>query len=292
MTAPVIRQYTDAIPAKGQAQTTFDTNVNDWLDWTTLQFAPDLVAFGSWADQVRAALIAGNLPPLTGRQLDAVRVNAAGNGVEFADVTAAGWALLDDANAAAQRATLGLVIGTNVSAPISALTRGQAEDPASTVFGTVSGERLAQAIAVSETKYSASVAVSGATVDFTGIPSTAREIEVLFHDVDVASGIPLIQLRVGGTPVASGYNSASGNSGAQTSSAIGFICRPYTGALSGIMRIVRAATGIWVASHSFRTLDAESSGGGSISGVGVVDGIRLASTGGNYNAGTAVVSWR
>jgi len=108
MTAPVIRQYTDAIPAKGQAQTTFDTNVNDWLDWTTLQFAPDLVAFGSWADQVRAALIAGNLPPLTGRQLDAVRVNAAGNGVEFADVTAAGWALLDDANAAAQRATLGL----------------------------------------------------------------------------------------------------------------------------------------------------------------------------------------
>jgi len=108
MTAPVIRQYTDAIPAKGQAQTTFDTNVNDWLDWTTLQFAPDLVAFGSWADQVRAALIAGNLPPLTGRQLDAVRVNAAANGVEFADVTAAGWALLDDANAAAQRATLGL----------------------------------------------------------------------------------------------------------------------------------------------------------------------------------------
>jgi len=40
--------------------------------------------------------------------LDAVRVNAAGNGVEFADVTAAGWALLDDVNVAAQRATLGL----------------------------------------------------------------------------------------------------------------------------------------------------------------------------------------
>jgi len=108
MTAPVIRQYTDAIPAKGQAQTTFDTNVDSWLDWTTLQFAPDLAAFGTWADQVRAALIAGNLPPLTGRQLDAVRVNAAANGVEFVDVTAAGWALLDDANAAAQRATLGL----------------------------------------------------------------------------------------------------------------------------------------------------------------------------------------
>ena len=108
MSAPVIRQFVGSIPDKGQAQTTFDTNVDAWLDWTTLQFAPDLVAFGSWADQVRAALIAGNLPPLTGRQLDALRVNAAGNGVEFANVTAAGWALLDDADAAAQRVTLAL----------------------------------------------------------------------------------------------------------------------------------------------------------------------------------------
>jgi len=147
MTAPVIRQYTGTIPDKGQAQTSFDTNVDGWLDWTTLQFAPDLVAFGTWADQVRAALIAGNLPPLTGRNLDAVRVNAAGNDVEFADVTAAGWALLDDANAAAQRTTLGLVIGTDVSAPIGNLTQLQAEDPASTVFGTVSGQRLAQVLA-------------------------------------------------------------------------------------------------------------------------------------------------
>jgi len=108
MTAPVIRQYAGTIPDKGQAQTSFDTNVDGWLDWTTLQFAPDLVAFGAWADGVSASLIAGNLPPLAGRNLDALRVNAAGDNVEFADVTAAGWALLDDANAAAQRVTLGL----------------------------------------------------------------------------------------------------------------------------------------------------------------------------------------
>jgi len=108
MTAPVIRQYPGTIPDKGQAQTAFDTNVDAFLDWQALQFAPDLVAFGTWADQVRAALIAGNLPPLTGRQFDAVRVNAAGNGVEFADVTSFGWALMADTSFSDMRTRLGL----------------------------------------------------------------------------------------------------------------------------------------------------------------------------------------
>ena len=108
MTAPVIRQFVGTIPDKGQAQTAFDTNVDAFLDWQALQFAPDLVAFGTFASNTAAALVAANLPSLAGRALDAVRVNAAANGVEFANVTAAGWALLDDANATAQRVTLGV----------------------------------------------------------------------------------------------------------------------------------------------------------------------------------------
>jgi hypothetical protein len=51
--------------------------------------------------EAAAALVAANLPSLTGRALDAVRVNAAANGVEFANVTAAGWALLGDASGSA-----------------------------------------------------------------------------------------------------------------------------------------------------------------------------------------------
>jgi hypothetical protein len=129
MTAPVVRQFTGTIPDKGQAQTAFDTNVDAFLDWQALEFAPDLVAFVTWADGIRAALVAANLPSLTGRELDAVRVNAAGDGVEFADVTAAGWALLDDADAAAQRVTLGLVIGTNVSAIASPAFTGTPTAP-------------------------------------------------------------------------------------------------------------------------------------------------------------------
>jgi len=129
MTAPVIRQYPGTIPDKGQAQTEFDTNVDGWLDWTTLQFAPDLVAFGTWADGVRASLIAGNLPPLTGRNLDAVRVNAAGNDVEFADVTAAGWELLADVDPEAQRTTLGLIFGTTVPPIDSPIFTGNVRAP-------------------------------------------------------------------------------------------------------------------------------------------------------------------
>ena len=108
MTAPVIRQFAGTIPDKGQAQTAFDTNVDAFLEWQALQFAPDLVAFGTFASSTAAALVAANLPSLTGNELDAVRVNAAADGVEFVDVTAAGWALLDDADAAAQRTTLGV----------------------------------------------------------------------------------------------------------------------------------------------------------------------------------------
>lgn len=108
MTAPVIRQFLGTIPDKGQSQTAFDTNVDAFIDWQALQFAPDLVAFGAFAQTTTTALIAGNLPPLAGQALKAVRVNAAADGIEMQTVTAAGWAVLDDANAAAQRTTLGL----------------------------------------------------------------------------------------------------------------------------------------------------------------------------------------
>jgi len=133
MTAPVIRQYVGTIPSKGQSQVAFDTNVDAFLVWQATQFGPDMVAFGSWADAVRASLIAGNLPPLTGRALDAVRVNAGATSVEFADVTAAGWAVLDDADATAQRATLGLVIGTDVSSITPSVTAVALADAAATL---------------------------------------------------------------------------------------------------------------------------------------------------------------
>jgi len=54
-------------------------------------------------------LLAGNLPPLTGQELKAVRVNAAADGIEMQTVTAAGWAFLAGTATAAQQTALGLV---------------------------------------------------------------------------------------------------------------------------------------------------------------------------------------
>ena len=87
MTAPVIRQYPGTIPDKGQAQTAFDTNVDAFLDWQALQFAPDLVAFGTWttgvANTVLATALAGDLPALTGKAGNYIRANNAEDGGEF-----------------------------------------------------------------------------------------------------------------------------------------------------------------------------------------------------------------
>jgi hypothetical protein len=110
MTTPTITLYPDTLPAKGQANAAFDTNVDNFLTWQTATNGPELAAMITWTvgvrDSVLAAALAGDLPPLTGEALKVPRANAAEDNVEFATVTQAGWDLLDDATVAAQRASL------------------------------------------------------------------------------------------------------------------------------------------------------------------------------------------
>ena len=302
MTAPVIRQFVGSIPDKGQAQTTFDTNVDAFLDWQALQFAPDLVAFGTFASNTAAALVAANLPSLSGNQLDAVRVNAGGNGVEFANVTAAGWSLLSAGGEIGQRITLGLVIGTDVSAPIDGITRGQAENPASTVFGTVSGQRLGQAIAA---KYGTlATTTSGTAFDFTGIPAEVSEVTLTLNAVSLSGeNNLLIQIGPVGGIVTTGYDSSGGSfatgAGLSTSTS-GFVIRAESAGqlVSGMLTLKRQAVGSnsWVSSHAMSgtgTSNIALVGGGVVTLAGELTQLRLTRVGSNtFDLGSANISWR
>ena len=147
--------------------------------------------------------------------------------------------------------------------------------------------------------FSASTSVgTGSSVDLTGIPSSAREVEVYLNGVSLSgSTYLLLQLLVGGSPVTSGYRSASNTSGADAVSIVGFVFFAGGAAvtLDGIVRLVRSASGEWVSSHALARggILSGCSGGGVVTGVGTVNGIRLLSAGADvFDGGTFTVMWR
>ena len=100
MTAPVIRQFVGTIPDRGQSQTAFDTNVDAFIDWQALQFAPDLVAFGTFASDTAAALVAAlDSPAFTGTPT-APTAAAATNTTQIATTAYTRTAIADVLNAA------------------------------------------------------------------------------------------------------------------------------------------------------------------------------------------------
>jgi hypothetical protein len=162
--------------------------------------------------------------------------------------------------------------------------------PAAT--GTIS--LLTQATAVAST--------SGTSIDFTGIPSWAKRITVMFSGVSTnGASTPLIQIGTGGTPTTSGYVSSSSQLATAafiTSYTSGYLIYSnnagYIG--SGSVTITNVSGNIWVASgvlaNTAVSLTTYTTAGTVTLG-GTLNMVRITTSGGTdtFDAGSINVMW-
>jgi len=135
---------------------------------------------------------------------------------------------------------------------------------------------------------------TGASIDFTGIPSWAKKITVILNEV--ASGGPLlIQLGDSGGVEATGYISTSilvDNVGASAGgdNTTGFVLTQGGVGLSGLVQIVSISGNTWISSHSGKVTPSQSSfGGGSKTLSNTLDRIRLTTASGSLTSGSVNV---
>jgi hypothetical protein len=143
------------------------------------------------------------------------------------------------------------------------------------------------------------VTASGTSVDFTGIPSTAKRITVMFNGVST-SGTSLVLVQIGsGSVTTSGYLSTSvAANGLIANSTAGFLqtqviiaAQAYTGQNT----ITLISSNTYVSSGNFITTNANNgmNNSGSITLGGALDRVRITTVNGTdtFDAGTINIMW-
>jgi hypothetical protein len=144
------------------------------------------------------------------------------------------------------------------------------------------------------------VSASGTSVDFTGIPSWAKRITVMFSGVST-SGTSISMVQLGSTTFATtGYFSnrsgINGSAAFNSSSTTGLLCGNAAAGDTafGMITIANISGNSWVSTMTFSTTTAISSfGGGGITLGGTLDRVRITTANGTdtFDAGSINVMW-
>ena len=165
------------------------------------------------------------------------------------------------------------------------------------VSPTISGAVMSTMASSVLTSGTAVASTSGTAILFTGIPSWAKRITVMFKGVSLSGASDyIVQLGVGGALVTTGYISTAGfaaTSGtwACGTSTAGFIIRSLstTAITHGILTLTLQNTNTWVSSgnHASSGSVTSGNGGGSVTLSGAVDRINITTNGADtFDAGS------
>jgi hypothetical protein len=148
----------------------------------------------------------------------------------------------------------------------------------------------------------AQATTSGTAITFTGIPSTAKRITVMFNGVST-SGISIVQVQVGsGSVTTTGYVSyavqltnASSISGQAVTTGFHIQNQNASAARNGQMVLTTLGSNIWTASHALGDSAAAAvlTGGGAITLSGILDRVVLTTVNGTdtFDAGSVNIFW-
>jgi len=173
-----------------------------------------------------------------------------------------------------------------ISTGLNATFVGTVTSPTGTLYPLVSGTAVAS--------------TSGTSIDFTGIPSYAKRITVMFSGVSTngTSGF-LVQLGTSGGIVLTGYSAAS-SSGATTvastayTAGLGIRSASAADICNGQIVITNVSGNIWVSSHTIGISSAAFIvGGGGITLSSALTTVRVATQNGTdtFDAGSVNILW-
>jgi hypothetical protein len=186
-----------------------------------------------------------------------------------------------------------LAIKTGTGAGTTALTLDASQN--ATFAGTVSTVTGTVYPLVSST---AQASTSGTSIDFTGIPSTAKRVTIMFNGVST-SGTSALLVQIGsGSITTTGYSSQASNGASGTQSAIGMILNTASVAANsyyGIATILNVSGNIYIEAGNLAVTStiAGYTNGGGVTLSGALDRVRITTVNGTdtFDAGSINILW-